>query len=583
MTIRCGSLFFAFVLFAGFTCGMEQTIEKADSNQNILENLIQEDLSLEEKKVSQEIESLWTDKKDGRILGYKVVSDVIELFLNIPSDKKNSIELQILKIARLLEFTKNIKHNFFEKFSGDLSLNNNGNLLVTNGESYSSCYAMWKLTDLKCEQINKQHSSGKAVVFSPVDKNIYSFIEFSVIPSHPNADVMTVLDISTNKIILKQEIPFLVTNRPSTVFTPDGKLLISSYNDNSIAIWDIYNNKLLKAIKVIKSNGYQGLCLRSIAISPDGNTIATGGEDKVIRLWDIHNYELKAVLHGHSHFIFSIVFSKDGKKLISGSKEIIVFDLETCKPIIRIDENIGYVRSMAISPDSTFLAVAHFDYFRQNAGFLDIYHIQTFQFIKRIQKDEHGINSVAFSPAGNLFVSNSSEGITLWSYFTIDEESKTWSRELNKSSDGIKQYVLFNEIVKHHDAYNKPFIIKGTQVKALFAQFPSLVQKILKSKKIVEIIEKEDKTEQNECVICCDTIQKNEQIATQCGHNTFHLHCIEQWKEQQSAHKTTDFKPNCPICRQPLVLLGINNLESKSELVVKNEITNKGPLIADLD
>lgn len=53
---------------------------------------------------------------------------------------------------------------------------------------------------------------------------------------------------------------------------------------------------------------------------------------------------------------------------------------------------------------------------------------------------------------------------------------------------------------------------------------------------------------ENGCAICTEVIDAYDGVVMQCGHNDFHAHCIEQWKESANS-------PSCPICRAPLVLL----------------------------
>ena len=63
------------------------------------------------------------------------------------------------------------------------------------------------------------------------------------------------------------------------------------------------------------------------AFSPDGNIFATGSYgtrdnpvNDSIQLWDTRTWRKIGVLKGHSHTVVSIVFSPDGKKIISGDK-----------------------------------------------------------------------------------------------------------------------------------------------------------------------------------------------------------------------------------------------------------------------
>lgn len=71
----------------------------------------------------------------------------------------------------------------------------------------------------------------------------------------------------------------------------------------------------------------------SLAFSPDGQTLATGHaasavdpesffhdpENSVVCLWDVASGQLRRTLRGHSGHVNAVVFSPDGRVLLSGS------------------------------------------------------------------------------------------------------------------------------------------------------------------------------------------------------------------------------------------------------------------------
>ena len=77
--------------------------------------------------------------------------------------------------------------------------------------------------------------------------------------------------------------------------------------------------------------------------------------DKTIRVWDAEiGKEIIPPLEGHSHYVNSIAFSPDGKKIVSGSvdKTIRVWDVETGKDIIQpLKGHSNWISSVAFSPD----------------------------------------------------------------------------------------------------------------------------------------------------------------------------------------------------------------------------------------
>src|SRR6266702_5985515 len=59
----------------------------------------------------------------------------------------------------------------------------------------------------------------------------------------------------------------------------------------------------------------------SIAFSPDGKLLASGGEDQTVRLWDVSSGQCLKILQGHTHRVRSVAFSPDSDVLASGSED----------------------------------------------------------------------------------------------------------------------------------------------------------------------------------------------------------------------------------------------------------------------
>ena len=69
----------------------------------------------------------------------------------------------------------------------------------------------------------------------------------------------------------------------------------------------------------------------SVAYSPDGTKIISGSYDQTIKIWDANTGECLKTLEGHIEPVQSVAYSPDGTKIISGSvdKTIKIWDANT--------------------------------------------------------------------------------------------------------------------------------------------------------------------------------------------------------------------------------------------------------------
>ena len=59
--------------------------------------------------------------------------------------------------------------------------------------------------------------------------------------------------------------------------------------------------------------------LFSTVFSPDGKTLLTGGRERVIRTWSVPDLQLMDERYGPKETILSVSFSPSGKQIASGS------------------------------------------------------------------------------------------------------------------------------------------------------------------------------------------------------------------------------------------------------------------------
>lgn len=166
-------------------------------------------------------------------------------------------------------------------------------------------------------------SSGVISTTSPIARVAVSSDGRTVLALRRKEKSIALWDIET-----KQSLGLLDSNTPESseglqrdmAVTSDGRTAIVPANSGeTVAVWDLPNRRLKQILRVFPENGTE---LISLAISPDGSRLAVGGASQGnISVWDLNKRRLLVTLGGHSVRVFSIAWTPDGTRLISGSSD----------------------------------------------------------------------------------------------------------------------------------------------------------------------------------------------------------------------------------------------------------------------
>jgi WD40 repeat protein/serine/threonine protein kinase len=155
----------------------------------------------------------------------------------------------------------------------------------------------------------------------------------------------------------------------SVTFSPDGQELATGI-DGIVRIWDLSIKQIkldLQWMPLASDRGHLPATTyrkHSVVYHPDGRRIATCGGDSLIRIWDLrrdmHDPEPavpERVLAGHAGEVWCLSFSHDGRRLASGSADrtVRIWDVESGQEILTLRKHPSGVNSVAFSPDGQLL------------------------------------------------------------------------------------------------------------------------------------------------------------------------------------------------------------------------------------
>ncbi|CAE6412246.1 unnamed protein product [Rhizoctonia solani] len=204
---------------------------------------------------------------------------------------------------------------------------------------------------------------------------------------------------------------------PATIsaFSADTKLIALGCNDYSIAVRDARTGTLLHG----PFNGHSN-SVSALAFSPNGTLMASGSQDETICIWDLRNNITHTLnpLKGHQSKVNTIAFASRKLMVVSGSEDgnIRVWTSRENK----IDDHMAYtlgghtksVTSVCFSHDDMYIASCSEDktvriWYKAEGTY--------YTGLQMIEGAATSLNSVVFSPDSTRVVSGTSGGmISIW-------------------------------------------------------------------------------------------------------------------------------------------------------------------------
>ncbi len=209
-------------------------------------------------------------------------------------------------------------------------------------------------------------------------------------------------------------------------FAPNGVELATGSWQGTVKLRDLASGKDLAP----RAKHKDGVC--SIVFSADGKRMVSAGGSEFtparnggktsgqIKLWDSVAQKELGEFIGHTSKVFSAAFSPDGKTLATGAADqtVRLWDTATLKEQTILNGHRDAVWSVAFSPDGKFVASAGAD------RIAIVWDVATGQQIGTFKGHEDEVRAVAFSPNGNTLATGSADWtVRLWDAKTSQQRA----------------------------------------------------------------------------------------------------------------------------------------------------------------
>ncbi|CAN2042064.1 membrane hypothetical protein [Candidatus Magnetomoraceae bacterium gMMP-15] len=169
--------------------------------------------------------------------------------------------------------------------------------------------------------------------------------------------------------------------------------------------------------------------VNTASFSRDGKKVLTGSDDDTAIIWDVDTGKMLKHFKGHKDDIRSASFSPDGKKVLTGSWDdtAIIWDVDTGKMLKHFKGHESGVSSASFSPDGKKVLTGSWD------DTAIIWDADTGKMLKHFKGHKDDVRSASFSPDGKKVLTGS------W-----DDTAIIWDADTGKMLKhfkGHKDYV----------------------------------------------------------------------------------------------------------------------------------------------
>ena len=164
---------------------------------------------------------------------------------------------------------------------------------------------MFQLVNSKSANIE---ISVNAVAFNPVGQSVLS----------GGGDGTLILwDVSSGAVV--QDFVGHQTTVTAVAFSPDGQSILSGTWDGTLTLWDVSSGAVVQDFVGHQTVAFSPI-VKAVAFSPDGQSVLSGDSNGTLILWDVSSGAVLQTFIGHeSSGVKAVAFNPDGQSVLSGA------------------------------------------------------------------------------------------------------------------------------------------------------------------------------------------------------------------------------------------------------------------------
>ncbi|KAK7686503.1 hypothetical protein QCA50_010101 [Cerrena zonata] len=173
-------------------------------------------------------------------------------------------------------------------------------------------------------------------------------------------------------------------------------------------VWDVTNGNLVATLTGHKT------VIWTVSFSPDSLRIITGSEDNTSRVWDAQNGDELVTIREHTSPVWASQFSADGQEVMTGSCDstVSICDSYVGTQRLLLRHVASTITSGCYSPDSEFVVAGYAE------GSINVWSTRDGSLMADLKghEYEYGVKSVTITADNKHIVSTSEDGsIRIWS------------------------------------------------------------------------------------------------------------------------------------------------------------------------